>query len=180
MRAFVYRWPARRTKLAIIVDDGSIALAKDGRPTTHILKPIIQALEGTVENEYFRMGLAARLKLPGPHVEIHLSGVTAFLLVERYDRMKAADGIIERLHPWGNFPRRLTRREINVRCHSQNPPFRRVISISLHRERATIFFGPSPMLPEPSTTDTGTNDTPSMGASPGSESFVRPISQSIG
>ena len=44
-----------------------------------------------------------------------------------------------------------------------------------------IFFGPSPMLPEPSTTDTGTNDAPSMGASPGSESFLRPpISQSIG
>jgi hypothetical protein len=57
-----------------------------------------------------------------------------------------------------------------------NRPFRRVVSISLDRERAMIFFGPSPMLPEPSTTDTGTNDAPSMGASPGSESFLRPPS----
>jgi serine/threonine-protein kinase HipA len=85
-------------KLAVIVDDGSIALAKDGGPTTHILKPVIQALEGTVENEFFCMRLAARLKLPVSHVEIRLSGATAFLLVERYDRTKAADGIIERLH----------------------------------------------------------------------------------
>lgn len=85
-------------KLAVIVDEASIALAKDGRPTTHILKPAIQALEGTVENEYFCMRLAARLKLPVPHVEIRLSGATAFLLVERYDRTKLADGTIERLH----------------------------------------------------------------------------------
>jgi serine/threonine-protein kinase HipA len=85
-------------KLAVIVDGDSIALARDGRPTTHILKPVIQALEGTVENEYFCMRLAARLKLPVPHVEIRLDGATAFLLVERYDRTKAADGIIERLH----------------------------------------------------------------------------------
>ncbi len=85
-------------ELAVIVDGDSIALAKDGQPTTHILKPVIQALEGTVENEYFCMRLAARLKLPVPHVEIRLDGATAFLLVERYDRTKAADGIIKRLH----------------------------------------------------------------------------------
>lgn len=85
-------------KLAVIVDDASIALAKDSGPTTDILKPVIQALEGTVENEYFCMRLAARLKLPVPHVEIRLGGATAFLLVERYDRTKAAAGIIERLH----------------------------------------------------------------------------------
>ncbi|SIR17273.1 HipA N-terminal domain-containing protein [Rhizobium sp. RU33A] len=48
-------------KVAVIVDGDSIALARDGRPTTHILKPVIQALEGTVENEYFCMRLAARM-----------------------------------------------------------------------------------------------------------------------
>lgn len=85
-------------KLAVIVDGTSVALARDGRPTTHILKPVIQALEGTVENEYFCMRLAARLKLPVPDVEIRLGGATAFLLVERYDRTKTADGMIERLH----------------------------------------------------------------------------------
>lgn len=85
-------------KLAVILEENSIALARDGRPTTHILKPVIQALEGTVENEFFCMRLAARLKLPAPRVEMRRGGATAFLLVERYDRTKAADGIIERLH----------------------------------------------------------------------------------
>ncbi|WP_306440357.1 hypothetical protein [Rhizobium sp. 18055] len=48
-KAFAHRSP---DKLAVIVDGTSVALARDGRPTTHILKPVIQALEGTVENEY--------------------------------------------------------------------------------------------------------------------------------
>ncbi len=85
-------------KLAVIVDGPQIALAKGGRPTTHILKPVIQALEGTVENEFFCMRLAARLKLPVPNVELRRNGDTAILLVERYDRTKAADGKIQRLH----------------------------------------------------------------------------------
>ncbi|WP_347376824.1 HipA domain-containing protein [Ensifer sp. Root1252] len=50
-----------------------------------------------MENEYFCMRLAARLKLPVPRVEMRL-GATAFLLVERYDRTKTVDGKIERLH----------------------------------------------------------------------------------
>lgn len=85
-------------KLAVIVDGSSIALAKGGWPTTHILKPVIQALEGTVENELFCMRLAARLKLPVPHVELRRAGSTAFLLVERYDRTQIDSGAIERLH----------------------------------------------------------------------------------
>jgi serine/threonine-protein kinase HipA len=85
-------------KLAVIVQGASIALAKAGRPTTHILKPFIQALEGTVENEYFCMRLAGRLKLPVPRVQMRLGGATAFLLVERYDRTQNADDKIERLH----------------------------------------------------------------------------------
>jgi hypothetical protein len=48
-KAFAHRSP---DKLTVIVDGTSVALARDGRPTTHILKPVIQALEGTVENEY--------------------------------------------------------------------------------------------------------------------------------
>lgn len=85
-------------KLAVIVDGPFIALAKGGRPTTHILKPVIPALEGTVENELFCMRLAARLGLPVPHVEMRRSGALAFLLVERYDRKRSANGAIERLH----------------------------------------------------------------------------------
>lgn len=85
-------------KLAVIAQAGSIGLAKGGRPTTHILKPVIQDLDGTVENELFCLRLAERLKLPVPRAEMRRSGETAFLLVERYDRARRKDGHIERLH----------------------------------------------------------------------------------
>ncbi len=85
-------------KLAVCVEGDSIGLAKGGRPTTHILKPLIQTLDGTVENELFCVRLAARLKLPVPAVEMRYGGAIPFLLVERYDRAPHADGTITRLH----------------------------------------------------------------------------------
>jgi serine/threonine-protein kinase HipA len=85
-------------KLAVIVQGDAIGLAKGGRPTTHILKPVIQGLEGTVENELFCLRLAGRLNLPVPAVEMRWSGETAYLLIERYDRARTGDGRIDRLH----------------------------------------------------------------------------------
>lgn len=85
-------------KLAVCVIDGRIALARDGRPTTHILKPFITALDGTVENELFCMKLAARLGLTVPSVSRGSAGKTDFILVERYDRKASADGTITKLH----------------------------------------------------------------------------------
>jgi serine/threonine-protein kinase HipA len=80
------------------VDGETIGLAKGGRPTTHILKPVIQALEGTVENELFCLRLADRLQLSVAQVEMRYVGDTAFLLIQRFDRTRAEDGHIERLH----------------------------------------------------------------------------------
>jgi serine/threonine-protein kinase HipA len=85
-------------KVAVCLEGDAIGLAKGGRPTTHILKPFIQALEGTVENELFCLRLAARLKLPVPSVEMRRSGDMSFLLIERYDRHRHRDGTITRLH----------------------------------------------------------------------------------
>ena len=85
-------------KLAVCVEGEKIGLAKGGRPTTHILKPAIQGLEGTVENELFCLRLAARLKLPVPAAEMQRRGQIPFLLVERYDRVKDKSGNIARLH----------------------------------------------------------------------------------
>lgn len=85
-------------KLAVCVEGDNIGLAKGGRPTTHILKPFIQSLDGTVENELFCLRLAARLKLPVPAVEMRRTGAIPFLLVERYDRSPHKDGMITRLH----------------------------------------------------------------------------------
>lgn len=85
-------------KLAVCIEGDAIGLAKGGRPTTHILKPFIQALDGTVENELFCLRLAARLKLTVPNVQMRSSGKIPFLLVERYDRAQHKDGTITRLH----------------------------------------------------------------------------------
>lgn len=85
-------------KLAVCVEGEHICLAKGGRPTTHILKPFIQALDGTVQNELFCLRLAARLKLNAPAVEMRSAGSVLFLLVQRYDRLQHKDGSISRLH----------------------------------------------------------------------------------
>uniref|UniRef100_Q07I37 HipA domain protein n=1 Tax=Rhodopseudomonas palustris (strain BisA53) TaxID=316055 RepID=Q07I37_RHOP5 len=85
-------------KLAVCVDGDAIGLAKGGRPTTHILKPFIPALDGSVENELFCLRLAAKLKLPAPPVAMRRSGGITLLLIERYDRRKHGDGTITRLH----------------------------------------------------------------------------------
>jgi serine/threonine-protein kinase HipA len=85
-------------KLAVCIEGNNIGLAKGGRPTTHILKPFIQALDATVENELFCLRLAACLKLPVPAVDMRRSGAIPFLLVKRYDRAQHKDGTITRLH----------------------------------------------------------------------------------
>lgn len=85
-------------KLAVCLESDAIALAKGGRPTTHILKPAIPTLDGAVHNEYFCLRLAAALKLPAPSVKIGKAGDTPYLLVERYDRQTLPGGQIIRLH----------------------------------------------------------------------------------
>lgn len=85
-------------KLAVCMVDGQIALAKEGRPTSHILKPAITGLEGTVENEVFCMRLAARIGLPVPKAFKGQTGETGYFLVERYDRIAGDDQSVTRLH----------------------------------------------------------------------------------
>ena len=78
-------------KLPVVVaDDGSIGLPLFGSPSTHILKPAIAGLDGTVFNEAFCMRLAAALKLAVASVQIHQVAQGAVLLVQRYDRLAAA------------------------------------------------------------------------------------------
>ena len=90
--------PGAQDKLAVCQVDGGLALPKEGRPTTHILKPFIEGLEGTVENELFCMKLAAKMGFDAPEVASAHAGETNFLLVERYDRIKNKSGKVIRLH----------------------------------------------------------------------------------
>jgi serine/threonine-protein kinase HipA len=85
-------------KLAVCVVDGHVALATNGQPTTHILKPHIEGLAGTVENEIFCMRLAKRVGLSAPEVSKGSVGNVNYYLIERYDRTRDFEGSISRLH----------------------------------------------------------------------------------
>jgi len=85
-------------KLAVKVKDTRIVLVRNGEPTTHILKPAIQGLEGTAQNEMFCMTLAKRIGLTVPDVQFAQVSDTAYVLVERFDRTHLADGTVQRLH----------------------------------------------------------------------------------
>lgn len=75
-------------KLPVVLDaDGiRIGLPLNGSPSTHILKPPIAGVDGSVFNEAFCMALAGTLKLDVASTGIHRVGERHYLLVVRYDR----------------------------------------------------------------------------------------------
>ena len=85
-------------KLPVIFDGTRIGLPLNGTPSSHILKPAIQAVEASVTNEGFCMALAEAMQLKPANALIHKVGDREFLLVERYDRILDSDGNRERLH----------------------------------------------------------------------------------
>ncbi len=85
-------------KLPVVLVNGRIALPRPGQPSTHILKPPIPRLTATTENEALAMRLAWGVGLPAAPVEPRRTGDRPYLLVERYDRVVAADGAVRRLH----------------------------------------------------------------------------------
>lgn len=87
-----------QTKLAVAVDEASrISIPLNGSPSTHILKPDVARLLGSVYNEAFCLTLARRIKLPTPIVTTGRAGQRTYLLVERYDR-RHVSGRWRRLH----------------------------------------------------------------------------------
>jgi serine/threonine-protein kinase HipA len=85
-------------KLPVVLVGGAVALPKPGQPSTHILKPPIEALPGSTENEAFAMRLSAALGLPTAAVEPRRVAKRPYLLIERYDRVVDPDGAVRRLH----------------------------------------------------------------------------------
>ena len=89
-------------KLPVVVDaDGSrIGLPLNGSPSTHILKPPIAGIDGSVFNEAFCMALARAFKLDVASIQMQAIAdgeqQRHYLLVERYDRPADTPG--QRLH----------------------------------------------------------------------------------
>lgn len=85
-------------KLPVVFDGDRLGLPRNGMPSTHILKPPIHAVEGSVINEGFCMALAEAMKLTPAKSKVHCVLDRSFLLVERYDRTTDARGRQQRLH----------------------------------------------------------------------------------
>ncbi|WP_105435340.1 type II toxin-antitoxin system HipA family toxin [Neorhizobium tomejilense] len=87
-----------QSKVPVVLIDGQVALPLPGQATTHILKPPIARFPGTTENEALVMRLAAAIGLAVAPVEPKSANGRPFLLVERYDRYRDADGVVRRIH----------------------------------------------------------------------------------
>ena len=85
-------------KLPVVFDGARLGLPRGGTPSSHILKPAIQAVEGSVINEAFCMALAEAMQFKPAKAEVHSVLNRSFLLVERYDRVMDAQGQRHRLH----------------------------------------------------------------------------------
>jgi serine/threonine-protein kinase HipA len=85
-------------KLPVLAEGGRIGLPLFNSPSSHILKPAIADVEGSVFNEGFCLALAKALKLDAVKAEIRRISDRQYLLVERYDRQVTAAGSLMRLH----------------------------------------------------------------------------------
>ena len=85
-------------KLPVVFDGARIGLPRHGTPSSHILKPAILGVEGSVVNEGFCLALAEAMQLSPAKAKVHSVGDRRFLLVERYDRVVDAQGRRQRLH----------------------------------------------------------------------------------
>lgn len=84
-------------KTALLREGDRWGVPSGRTPTTHILKPPVVHYDGFAENEHICLRLARALGLPTAHSEVvHFEDQVA-IVVERYDRLAAAGGII-RIH----------------------------------------------------------------------------------
>lgn len=85
-------------KLPVYYDEEHFSLGLGTAPSNYIIKPPIEDLDGTVENEAFCMALARAVGLDVPDSFIHqYSSAPGVFVVKRYDRIATAEGI-RRLH----------------------------------------------------------------------------------
>lgn len=84
-------------KLPIFYDEQNYHLGYGTAPSNYIIKPAIENLDGTVENEAFCMALAHEIGLDVPQSFIHQHEETRVFVVKRFDRVVAGEGT-KRLH----------------------------------------------------------------------------------
>lgn len=86
-------------KLAVVADaNGRLRLPRRGEASTHILKPDSRRFRGLRNAEAFGLRLARAVGLDAAAARLVEVLDRPALLVERYDRVRAADGRLHRLH----------------------------------------------------------------------------------
>ena len=84
-------------KTALLFDGQRWGVPSGPTPTTHILKPPIDVLDGHAENEHLCLALARALGLPAAESQVLTFEDEVAIVVRRYDRIRAADAI-RRIH----------------------------------------------------------------------------------
>ncbi|MEH6688768.1 MAG: type II toxin-antitoxin system HipA family toxin [Halopseudomonas sabulinigri] len=85
-------------KLPVVFDGHRVGLPLNGSPSTHIMKPAIRTLDGSVINEAFSLKLAGAMGLQVAESLVLNAAGEQTLLVERYDRIHEKLGAIHRVH----------------------------------------------------------------------------------
>ena len=90
-----------QNKLMVAFPQGKIAVPLENTPSTHILKPPIQHVPDSVENEFFCMRLAKAIGLDVANAYIWAFENRKYYLTQRYDRIfldEEGKGSVSRLH----------------------------------------------------------------------------------
>jgi serine/threonine-protein kinase HipA len=80
-----------QAKTALLFESGRWGVPSGRTPTTHILKLPMPGLDGHVENEHLCLRLARALRLPTTRSEVRRFGDQVAIVIERFDRARAAD-----------------------------------------------------------------------------------------
>jgi len=94
----------------------TLAIPRNGAPSTIILKPDNPILPGIVENETYCLSLAAAIGITSARATILPAGVRSAICVLRYDRRVSRGGALQRVHqedfaqangvpPWRKYER---------------------------------------------------------------------------
>ena len=67
-------------------------------PTTHILKPETGRVREIAANEHFCLQLARQCRLPAAISEVETMGDIPVIIVQRFDRYRASNGLVRRVH----------------------------------------------------------------------------------
>lgn len=87
-----------QSKIALLFKNRKFYLPGNNDITTHIIKPSIEGFPDSVYNEYFCMKLASQCGLNVAEVELKDTETCPHLIITRYDRHRAANGRLSRIH----------------------------------------------------------------------------------